>query len=234
MTSATPTHEATDPAGLSLPLAPQLILDAHMLRSWYRPADPEAAATLLPPGLRPLDPPQVFLNQYVVGSEDQTSGLGPYELTYIGLTVAGHDVGGFPAHWLYSYLNSSELMRAYTSARGFPVGAGRTRLVRDGDIVTATTLVGDEPLIRTVARVGDRSAVMRGQIGYIAGPAGALTLGRYPFVGEVADTVEIDEIDFADAATDLRMLRPAEPLQIDAALYCARISFAYPGGETAL
>jgi hypothetical protein len=234
MTTETPIPESAEAAvPLEVPPAPQLILDAHMLRSWYRPADPAAAQALLPPGLRALETPQIFLNQYVVEDENQTSGIGPYELGYVGLTVQGHDVGGFPAHWLFSYLNSSPLMSAYAAERGFPVGEGRTHVMRDGDIVTATTLVEGAPLIRTVARAGDRSAIMRGQIGYIAG-ADRLTLGRYPFVAEVADPLEVLSIEFLDPSHPVYALRPAEPLQIDAALYCTRISFVYPGGETRL
>jgi hypothetical protein len=234
MTTETPTPETTEPAAtLEVPPAPQIILDAHMLRSWYRPADPAAALALLPPALRALDPRQVFLNQYVVESEDQTSGVGPYELGYVGLTVQDHDVGGFPAHWLFSYLNSSPVMRAYAAGHDFPVGEGRTHVTRDGDIVTATTLVDGEPLIRTVARAGDRTAIMRGQVGYIYG-RDRLTLGRAPFVAEVADPLEVRSIEFLDPSHPVYALRPAEPLQIDAALYCTRISFAYWGGETSL
>ena len=96
-------------------LSPQLVLDAHMLRSWYVPADPEAVAALLPDGLRPLDNRQALLNQYVVETDDQTSGFGAFELSYAGPNAAGHDVGGLPAAWPAEYVNSNPRMRDYAS-----------------------------------------------------------------------------------------------------------------------
>lgn len=214
-------------------LSPQLVLDAHMLRSWYVPADPEAAAALLPSGLRALDNVQVFLNQYVVETDEQTSGFGAYELTYAGLNLAGHDVGGLPAHWLCHYLNSNAAMNGYVSQRGFPLAEGRTRVVRNGEQVTATTEVDGRPIIRTIARIGERTGMLRGQIGYITEIAGAMTLGRYPFVAEMADPMEIVSIEF-DPDHPIYVLRPEQPLEIALALYLPRISFAYPGGEVAL
>ena len=216
-------------------LSPQLILDAHMLRSWYVPADPEAVAALVPERLRALDNRQVFLNQYVVETDEQTSGIGAYELAYAGPNVVGHDVGGFPAHWLGEYVNSSPRVRDYTSERGFPVSeGGRTRVVRDGDLVTAATEVAGTPIIRTVARVGDRTATLAGQIGYMTDVSGTLVLGRYPFVAEVADPIQILSIEFPEPSHPIYAFRPAQPLEIVFGLYAPRISFAYPGGEVRL
>ena len=183
----------------------QLILDAHMLKSWYVPADPEAAAALLPRSLDPLENRQVFLNQYVVQTDEQTSGFGAFELSYGGLSVSGHDVGGLPAHWLCEYLNSNAGMRRYTAAHGFPASEGRTRLVRDGDLITASTEVAGAPIVRTSARVGDGATLLRGQVGYITRIAGRLVMGRYPLVAEVADSIEVLSIEFLEAEPpDLR------------------------------
>ena len=215
-------------------LSPQLVLDAHMLRSAYIPADPEAAAALLPERLRPLDNGQVFLCQYVVETDGQTSGVGGYELTYAGPNVGGHDVGGFPAHWLGEYMNSSPRMRGYAAERGFPVSEGRTRVTRDGDLVTATTEVAGTPIVRTVARVGDRTAPLGGQMGYITEIAGTLVLGRYPFVAEIADPIQILSIEFLESDHPIHAFRPAQPLEIVFGLYAPRISFTYPGGEERL
>jgi hypothetical protein len=230
-TDVSPGGADVSPAKLE---APQIILDAHMLRSWYAPADPDAVAALLPDRLNPLENRQVFLNQYVVESEEQTSGFGAYELTYAGPNVAGHDVGGLPGHWLSEYLNSSPVMRSYSAERGFPVSEGRTRVVRDRDLVTATTEIEGRPLIRTVARVGDRAAQLRGQVAYITDMSSELVLGRYPFVAEVVDPMEIVSIDFLDPDHPIYALRPEQPLEIAFALYAPRISFAYPGGECRL
>lgn len=232
---ATQTEAVRRPAtDLDVPPAPQVIINAHMLRSWYFPADPDAVAAVLPPGLRPLDDRQVFLNQYVVETDEQTSGIGAYELTYAGPNVTGLDVGGMPGHYLGEYLNSSPRMRAYTGARGFPVSEGRTRVVRDGSLVTATTEVGGAVVVRTVARVGDRTATMGGQIGYLSGGSSDIVLGRYAFVAEVADPVEILSIEFPEPGHPIHALRPAQPLRVALALYAPRISFCYPGGETPL
>jgi hypothetical protein len=215
-------------------LSPQLVLDAHMLRSWYVPADPQAVAALVPSGLSPLENRQAFVNQLVVDADEQTSGFGAYELSYAGPCVLDHDVGGFPAHWLSEYMNSNPHMRDYTAERGFPVSEGRTRLVRDGDLVTATTEVAGAPIVRTVARVGDRTTLLRGQIGYITEIAGSPVLGRYPFVAEIADPVEILSVEFLEPDHPIYALRPEQPLEIVFGLYARRISYAYPGGEERL
>jgi hypothetical protein len=215
-------------------LSPQLALDAHMLRSWYVPADPEAVAALLPERLRPLDNRQALLNQYVVETDEQTSGFGAFELSYAGPNAAGHDVGGLPASWVSQYLNSNPRMRVYASERGLPATEGRTRLERDGDRVMATTEVADTPVVRTVARVGDGTGVLRGQVAYITEIGGALVLGRYPYVAEVADPIEILSIEFLEPSHPIYALRPAQPLEIVLALYATRMSFCYPGGEERL
>jgi hypothetical protein len=215
-------------------LSPQLVLDAHMLRSWYVPADPEAVAALLNERLRPLDNGQAYLNQYVVGRDEQTSGFGAYELSYVGPCVAGHDLGGLPAHWVCHYLNSNARMCAYARERGLPAVDGRTLIERDGDLATATTEAGGKAIVRTVARVGDGTATLRGQIAYITEIGRGLVLGRYPFVAEVADPVEILSIEFPEPSHPIYALRPKQPLEVALALYSSRISFCYPGGEETL
>lgn len=216
------------------PLSPQLVLDAHMLRSAYIPADPEAVAALLPGRLRPLDNGQVFLNQYVVETDGQTSGIGAYEVSYAGPNVIDHDVGGLPAHWLGEYMNSSPRVRGYMAERGVSVREGRTRVTRDGDLVTATTEVAGTPIVRTVARVGDRTVPLSGQLGYITEITKTLVLGRYPFVGEIADPIQILSIEFLEPGHPIHAFRPAQPLEIVFGLYAPRLSFAYPGGEERL
>lgn len=167
-------------------LSPQLILNAHMSRSWYLPDDPDEVARLLPSGrLTPLANRQVFLNQYVVAEED-TSGFGAFELTYVGLNVAGYDVGGFPAHWVTQYLNSNARMSAYAGERGLPAEPGRTRLEVERGRVVATTELEGQAVIRTVTRFGGSTVLARGQIGYVTQVDEELVLGRYPYVAWVA------------------------------------------------
>ena len=72
-----------------------------MLYSVWQPADPEAAAALLPPGGPPLLG-SVYMNQYVVLTDEQTSGFGAYSLTYLGLDIAGmmDPEGVLPARYM--------------------------------------------------------------------------------------------------------------------------------------
>ena len=100
--------------------------------------------------------------------------------------------------------------------------------------MTATTEVAGTPIVRTVARVGDRTAPLGGQIGYMTEIAGTLVLGRYPFVAEVADPIQILSIEFLEPGHPIHAFRPAQPLEIVFGLYAPRISFAYPGGEDRL
>ncbi len=70
--------------------APQLITAARMLYAVWLPADPAAAAALVPEGLTAREGAPVYLNQYVVDDAAQTSGaahpdgFGAYSLTYLG------------------------------------------------------------------------------------------------------------------------------------------------------
>jgi hypothetical protein len=56
--------------------AQQLVIHSGMLYSGWIPADPEAAAALLPKRLRPVEDRAVFMNQHVVDKDEQTSGFG--------------------------------------------------------------------------------------------------------------------------------------------------------------
>ena len=63
-------------------LPPQLVIDSRMLYFGWVPADPDAVRRLLPRELRAQPNCQVFMNQYEVDREEQTSHFGPYTLTY--------------------------------------------------------------------------------------------------------------------------------------------------------
>lgn len=151
-------------------LAPQLIKDSRMLYFGWVPADPDAAAALVPAGLTPVANRAVYINQYVVDRPEQTSGFGAYSLTYLSLDLAGLDlVDGTPGRWWTHYFNSSPGMREYAAERGLPAEPGETALELADGVLTATTSVGGAPLIRSRARVGttDPAVVARGQLLYV-------------------------------------------------------------------
>jgi hypothetical protein len=207
-----------------------------MLYTSWIPADPAAAAALLPPGLAPAANRALFMNQYVVDSEEQTSGFGAYSLTYMGLDVAGHTApdGVTPGRFFTHYLNSSERVRRYVSERGVPASAGTTTLELNGRELVATTRVEGVPIIRTVARVGTQVAsVARGQLLYVTRVGSKLMAGNYPYVGDIADGFELLSLEFLAKDHPVYALRPTSPLQPVAGWcwYAPRDSFVYPGGE---
>jgi hypothetical protein len=218
---------------------PQLITGARMLYLVWRPADPEAAAALVPEELEPAAGSPVFLNQYVVDDAGQTStaglpsGFGAYSLTYLGVDLAGLDTeAGIPARWWTHYFNSSENMIRYALAHGVPAGPGRTTLeLADGTLV-ATTFLDEAPIIRTTSRVEQVAhAHATGQLRYITRVDGQLVSGRYPFVMDHAATFEVSSVEFLDPGHPIDALRPAEPLRVTLGFYSPSISFCYPGGE---
>ena len=219
--------------------APQLISGARMLYLVWAPADPEAAAAHLPDELRPAEGAPVFLNQYVVDEATQTSsaasseGFGAYSLTYLGVDLADLDLeDGTPGRWWTHYLNSSPSMIRYAAERGVPAGPGRTTLDLDAGTLTATTLVGDTPVIRTSARVDVGSPVRAtGQLRYVTRVDGGLVSGRYPYVADLAESFEVTALEFLDPGHPAYALRPAEPLNVTFGFYSPSISFCYPGGE---
>jgi hypothetical protein len=217
-------------------VAPQLVINSRMLYSSWIPADPAAAAALLPPGLKPAANRAIYMNQYVVDSADQTSGFGAYSLTYLGLDLAGHTApdGVTPGRFFTHYFNSSEGMRGYASERGVPATEGSTTLELKGQELVATTHAGGKPIIRAVARVGNSiSAVARGQLMYVTKVGNRLMAGNYPYVGEIAAPFELLSLEFLAPDHPVYALRPASPLQrVEGwCWYAPRDSFAYPGGE---
>lgn len=213
--------------------APQMVTNSRMIYFTWIPADPEAAAALVPDGLTPADNNQLFINQYVVDSADQTSGFDAYSLTYMGADLSGCDTpdGAVPGRWWTHYYNSNADMREYASERGVPADAGETVLEQDGDRLTATTSAGGRPIIRTVARVGEPAAVGRGQLRYVTEVDGTLISGLYPFVAHMVDPFEVLSFEFLDPDHSTWALRPADPLQVTWGFYAPRASFCYPGGE---
>jgi len=214
--------------------APQMVASSRMLYFTWVPAQPGAVAALLPDALTPVENRQVFMNQYVVDSEQQTSGFPAYSLTYLGADVAGHDTpdGAVPGRWWTHYFNSSPEIREYAIARGVPATPGETTLELDGKRLVATTFADGVEVIRSTARVGKASgAIGRGQLRYITEVDGTLTAGLYPFVAELVDPFEVLTLEFLEPDHPVSALRPAQPLEVTWGFHSPRSAFCYPGGE---
>jgi hypothetical protein len=210
-----------------------------MLYVVWLPADPAAAAALVPDELTPGGGSPVFMNQYVVDDAGQTSNagsperFGAYSLTYLGVDLAGLDAeAGTPARWWTHYFNSSENMRRYAADRGVPVSDGRTTLELSDGTLVATTYLDDEPTIRTTAHVQAGAAGhATGQLRYVTRVDGQLVSGRYPYVMDLAETFEVEAVEFLQLSRGLEALSPAEPLEVTFGFYSPSVSFCYPGGE---
>jgi hypothetical protein len=215
--------------------APQMVVNSRMLYTSWMPADPEAAAALLPAG-GPTPAGPVYMNQYVVDRDEQTSGFGAYSLTYLGLDIAGmmDPHGVIPARYMLFYFNSSEVMREYTVREyDLPALPGATSVeVGDGRVVGTTTLDGT-PVIRTEAGIGpDILMTFRGQLTYVRQKAGRFMAGNFPFIADLADGFEVRSVEFLDPSHPIHALRPADPLQVvvEGSFYSPDDSFVYPGG----
>jgi hypothetical protein len=216
--------------------SPQMVLNSRMIYTSWIPADPQAAARLLPPALKPAANHAIYMNQYVVDSAEQTTGFGAYSLTYLGLDLAGHPApdGVTPGRFFTHYFNSSQVVRNYARERGVPATPGSTTVELSDGIVTATTSVDGRPIIRTRAEVGDTAdIVLAGHLRYITQVKDRLVSGNYPYVGELVSKFNVLSIEFLDPTHPVYALRPASPLQIVAgsSFYAPRDSFVYPGGE---
>jgi hypothetical protein len=222
---------------------PQIMKGAHAIYMVWRAADPKAAVATVPRPLRPAKNGIVFLNQYVVERADQTSsadhpaGFGAYSLTYVGVDLVGFDTkdqgeaGISPGRWWAHYINSSANMRAYMRRVGAPVLAGETTLEKSGDVLTATTLVKDRPIIRTRTKVGSTcNRIISGQFRIISKIGRRFMSGRYPAIARCADAATVMSVEFLDPKHPVYALRPKQPLEIEFCYYSPDITFAYPGG----
>jgi acetoacetate decarboxylase len=141
---------------------PQLVTDAWMFIAAYK-ADPETLKALLPEGLEPNPEGQVVINMYTVPDGNQTSGFGPYTLTYLTVELADQDSYvmnsdiTYPGRYFIHYFNSSPVMREFTEKVGMPVDENTNVLtttdVKDGKL-TATLSVDGKPFIVSTADVG--------------------------------------------------------------------------------
>ena len=213
-------------------VAPQMVINSRMLYFGWIPENPDALRRVLPPGLRPIDNAQVFMNQYVVDSAEQTSGFGAYSLTYAGLDLdrTAPD-GATPSRWWTHYFNSSPDMREYVMARGVPATAGKTTIELSGGVIVATTYSGDTPVIRSTATIGTPAVTNSGQLSYVTGIGGRLVDGIYPWIATLVDPWEVTSLEFLDPDSSVYALRPRSPLEVTWGFYSPNASFCYPGGE---
>ena len=216
--------------------APQLVINSRMIYSSWIPADPKAAAALLPKRLSPATNGAIYMNQYVVESEEQTSGFGAYSLSYLGLDLANLTApdGVTPGRFFTNYFNSSEVMREYVAERGVPASPGTTTVEVHGHELEATTFVDGTPIIRTRARVGKKiGSVARGHLTYVTELDGKLLAGNYAYIGEIADPFEVKSVEFLAKDHPVWAIRPAQPFQpvTGSCWFAPRDSFVYPGGE---
>jgi hypothetical protein len=216
--------------------APQLVINSRMIYSSWIPADPKAAAALLPKRLSPAANGAIYMNQYVVDSEEQTSGFGAYSLTYLGLDLAGLTApdGVTPGRFFTHYFNSSEVMREYVAERGVPAAPGKTTVEVHGHELEATTFVDGVAIIRTRARVGNKIGVVaRGHLTYLTQLGGKIFAGNYAYIGELVDPFELQSVEFLAKDHPVWAIRPAQPFQpvTGSSWFAPRDSFVYPGGE---
>ncbi|MFI2648310.1 hypothetical protein [Micromonospora fulviviridis] len=219
------------------PAAPQLVVNARTVLFSWLPADPEAVAALVPAALRPYPDHQVFLCQYVVDDESQTSGLGAYSLSFLGVSLADMEPpdGDTPGGWWTHYLASSPRVRQYASARGAPAVAGETLVDVRGGRLTAETWADGRPLIQVTARVGDTGTeAHNGHHRYLSERDGELIVADYPYVAEPVSPFEVESVEFLAPEHPVYALRPANPLQVCWGFYSPRVSFAYPARPNAL
>ncbi len=197
------------------PETPQLLKDVWMLIVRYR-ANRDALQAVLPPGLDPHPDSLVRMNMYVVPDGRQTSGFGPYSLTYLTVELAGHDswvnegAMAVPGTFFVYYWNSSERVRRYTrEAAGIPALPGSCTWQREGDKLISTLTVDDQPVIRTVASVTDNLLMpLGGHLNYYSHRQFGAPEGGRAVVSEL--------LEFSPALRHgpLRSDRPGDRLQL--------------------
>ena len=214
-------------------LSPQLVIDSRMLYFGWVPADPDAVRRLLQRELRAQPNRQVFMNQYEVDREEQTSHFGPYTLTYLGPDVRGLDVSEVvPARWWTHYWTSSLAMSEYAAKTGAPARpGGRTVLELKDGVLVATTFDQERAIIRTTATVGPQGDdYVRSHLRYITKVGTTFYSGRYPAIGRCARDLKITKLEFLDSSHDVYALRPRNPLEVVWGFYFTKAAFCYPGG----
>lgn len=248
--SPDPTAYSGMPQGEQIP-APQLVKDAQALVIGYE-ADPEVLESVLPPGLEPHPNNLVQMNMYRVPSTTQTGHLPPYSLTYLTVEIADHDssaiseAGGemsIPGRYWVGYWNDSPQMQSFVrETMGIPCMPGSCSWETEGDELTSTLTVDDEPVITTMASVDDDQIdTLSGHLNYYAhrqipDPSGGtpqiseLVEIPIPFICELASAQVSDvEFDFPEGSS-FQQFAPVEPLSTPSVLY-GTITITYSQGR---
>lgn len=230
------------------PPTPQLIKDAWMLIIGYK-ANADAIRAVLPPGVEPHPNSLVQMNMYEIPDGKQTSGFGPYSLTYLSVEIADHDslaadgTMALPGRFFAYYWNSSERVRRYArEAAGVPALPGSCSWVREGNKLLSTLTVVDQPVIRAVASVTDNFLMtLGGHLNYyshrqFAAPDGGSAVVSellefpLPFVVDLYEaTVEDVEFSFPDGEPAAE-LAPLQPLEVPSVLH-GKVTFTYSMGR---
>lgn len=230
--------------GANLP-GPQLVTDAWMFIASYK-ADPEVLKSMLPEGLEPNPNGTVVINMYTVPNGNETSGFGPYTLTYLTVELAGQDSyimnsdGTIPGRYFIYYFNSSPLMRAYTKKAGMPVNENTNVLttteVKDGKL-TATLTMDGKPIIVSTADVGSELGNFGGghlnYFGLISSEEGDKTKNQVvkypiPWNGGVVDT---QNAKITITAPEGHPLNQVKPIADPAWAIWTKGSFVYPQSQ---
>jgi hypothetical protein len=189
------------------------------------------------------------MNMYEVPDGNQTSGFGPYSLTYLTVEIANHDslaANGslaIPGRFFAYYWNSSDRVRTYArEACGIPALPGSCSWQRsDGELIS-TLLVEGQPVIRVTARVTENFlTTLGGHLNYYAhrqfplpyGGAAALSeLIEFPlpFIADLYDA-SVEKIEFTfPEGEPAAQLAPREPLEAPSVLY-GKVTFTYSMGR---
>ena len=229
------------------PPTPQLIKDARMLIIGYR-ADMSAIEEVLPPGLEPHPNGLVQMNMYEVPG-DQTSGFGPFSLTYLSVEVANHDSYAaegtvpIPGRYFAYYWNSSARVCAYVrESIGVRAMPGQRRTETQGDKFHSILKLEGRDVINVTASVTDEAGgTLGGHLNYFSHREFAKPDGGSPAVSEllefplpfVADLygATIDDItfDFPDGHP-AASLAPIAPLETPSIMH-ADVTFTYSMGR---
>jgi hypothetical protein len=229
------------------PPTPQLIKDARMMIVGYK-SSLDAIREVLPPGLEPHPNGMVQMNMYEV-QDNQTSGFGPFSLTYLTVEIAGHESyaaeGGMaiPGRYFAYYWNSSPRVRAYVSERvGVQAMPGVRRTESDnGNISSILTVDGRDVIRMKVSATEDKQGTLGGHLNYYSLREFPRPEGGTPVLSELLEfplpfvmdmySATVDEItfDFPDGHPAMG-LAPTEPLETPSVLY-ADVTFTYSMGR---
>lgn len=207
----------------------QMIINSRALALGWRPADPAVLTALAPAGARlPLDR-QMVLMQYVVDTTIQTSGLGAHSATLLGFDLEGGGAPGSvpPRLWTHAIVSTPQA-QTFFAARGVASELGRTTIVVRGEVVTATTEVGDEPVLRVTARVGSPTIVEAGDRTYVRPGPDGLVEETHPWIATMTDTWSLAGLELLDPTHRVAVAPPEDPAEATWGFYAPNASFCFP------